>query len=857
MNNLANFTLRAPGVPDLVLSYSPINWAECNFELRRDEQVHGVFELSNTPIQFQLAYKEFIEAQYQQFGVDAVCELLVDVLVNDTRYVRVFSGFLDFSTLQKVRRVEDHQALRPTPDDYLYYECDVLSNNPAQKIRERAGIKVEANRQLSAEGIVLESYEMPVDLSLHSQAIFRGVYLWVNDMDGWGFTGGVVYDYDLRFATNNGFWVKDEASTPNIPPVYGGIKYLIKNFGPMGPFTFSHFGRLRIDYSIVADFPAFPGFTFELLYIVKTGLTQIVTVYETVLLDSVSGQIELNINYEQTFNIAANEYFFAGILVSGDFGNGPGQGTLTLNYTFQGTAAIATASQRPVSEARSFLVFEALQKSVDFCSDKSVLLDSTVFGRTDSQPTAYANDGLHAITALTSGLSIRDVASPKAPQYSFKQLFDNLNACYCLGWGEKRVGDGFKIEVERRDYFYQDEVIHRFNWIDNISVRAASELYFQKATFGFSKFETTESENSLDEFCTQHQRFNLIKNSNNQYNAVCDFVASGYAIERLRRIIFEGDPTKGDKYDEDTFIISSRRNGSGFQAQKNEDFELVEGCFSPSTRYNLSLSPARNFARHLKWLNIGLFRARPDLAKWQFGSGEGNVNLVTRDGDDFYFADNLLERQDLFVNQTDAAIAEPEFIEFKAPLNLELWELLLQGGNKYKIIEVSNSDQNYLKGWIWSFAISPQEAQTWEASIVLLKYKRGFRPDPPPVELPPSENYGLAFIANTFVNLVQPGGDVVAGFTGVFGTINGDDLSSRFQVGAQVVVSWFNNSVFTQTMVVVPPIVGVPSLVVFSQTFSAIPGSTQLNGINMKIRIVATGEVLKFGPQADSLLPNP
>ncbi len=857
MNHLVKFTLKSPGELDLSPDYAPINWADCDFGLKRDPAVHGIFEMSNVPIQFQLAYKDFVLKQYDLRGVDAVCEIVIEVLVDDNRYIRVFSGFVDFSTLEKVRRVEDHRALLPTPDDYLYLECEILPNDPAQKLRERAGIKIEANRQLSAEGIVLENYEMPIDLSMHSQAIFRGVYLFMNDMDGWGFSDGVIYDYDLRFATNNNFWVRDEASTPNIPPTLGGIKYTIKNPGATGPFTFTHVGRLRIDYTIIGDFPAFAGFAMELFYIVKNGLSETVTIYETILLDNAQGTIERNIFHEQTFNINANEYFFAGVVITGDIGNGPAEGTLTVNFTFEGDLAIATASQRPASTAQSYLVFEALQKAIDFCTDKSTLLDSFTFGRVDSTPTAYPYDGLHSITALTSGLSIRSVANPKAPQYSFKELFDNLNACFCLGWGPKRNNDVVKIEVERRDYFYQNEVIARFDWVENINVRAASELYFQKATFGFSKFETTESENSLDEFCTQHQRFNLIKNTNNSYDSVCGFVASGYAIERLRRIIFEGDPTKGDKYDEDTFIIASRRNNAGFLAQKNEDFELVEGCFSPSTRYNLNLSPARNFARHLKWLNSGLVKVREDLSKWQFASGEGNVNLVTRNGDDFYFADNLLERQDLFVAQTDEAIFVPEFVQFVAPLDLLLWEKLLIGINKYKIIEVSNSDQNHLKGWIWDFNIQPQEAQAWSVSMTLLVAKSGFRPDPPPAEPPPATAFGLAFIANTYTRIVQPGGDAILGLTGIFGTIDNDDLSNLFQVGAQLVVSWFNTTLFTQNMVVAPPLAGVPNLVVFADAFAGIPGVSQFNGINMKIRVVASGEILKFGPQADNLVPNP
>jgi hypothetical protein len=849
-NDLFKFVLSAKYSTPLELTYAPLGWNEVEFELRRDPDVHGVFELSNIPLRFHDGYKSYILSNYNQYGVDAEIEIDIQALQQNGAYKSIFKGLLDLTTLVKQTRATDYNRIGQEIDDYLWLECDIINNSPGQKLRERAGVEFRLETQLSPDGVILENYAMPYRLPMHSQAIFRGGrfrILPVNLALGGPSSGGIIKIAGPNAGSDPGYWVAEDSATPTFNLGGGSTKFLIKNIADTSVFTLFAKGTLRYDYELTGDEK-----TITFGYVLEGGPpTTLIAVWGATLFPNSNFQETVNFDFAVNFNLASGQHVWAGFVIT--HGTNPGD-SLILNLEFSDIIQITTASTQAESWNRGWLVFEALQKSIDFATDKQTLLSSNVFGRLDSQPTAYPSDGRHSLYFVSNGLRIRDLIDAKGPQLSYKKLYDSLNACFCLGWSEKRVSNDRIIEIETRDYFYQSEVIKQFSNVPNIVVRAARDLYFQRARFGFSTYEIDETNNSLDEFCTQHTRFNFLKTVNNEYNAVCDFVASGYAIERLRRIAYEGDPTKGDKYDENNFIISLKRGENWpFETARNEDFESVGGCFSPNTRYNLKLSPSRNFTRHLKWLNGSLWKIPNQFSKWIFGTGEGNINLQTQDIEDADFADVLAETQDITTSQSDLAIYYPEFIEFTVPLDLDLWFTLLDLENKYKAIEVSNAENNYLKGWIWSVKIMPNYPNNWDMAFTLLSFGNGydFANIAPPE--PPSLTYDFAYIANSFVL----GGSVLRG---ILGTQSAEALD-LLKCGENVIIRWWHNgNTFTESHTISPAVSGGECggvQIYLQNAFSNLPGSTQLNGVNMKIRIVSSGVILKFGPQADQLLANP
>ncbi len=300
--------------------------------------------------------------------------------------------------------------------------------------------------------------------------------------------------------------------------------------------------------------------------------------------------------------------------------------------------------------------------------------------------------------------------------------------------------------------------------------------------------------------------------------------------------------------------IANRETAIKYAAKTDQDYGDFLNYDLPQFILNADLTPKRCLLRHKIFWNQGVLKTPSRI--WQFGEGEGNTEFGSQrvsapfDSDEF-LTEVLKQNQAIEpFDQLLPAKTVPEYIEFRAPMSIEKWNELKS--KRHGIVRVSDRDGNHLEGFI----IEAKRVRKREEVIVNFKLIRSFGPaenpvQPPPPDPPPAPQFGLAFVANTFVL----GANVLSG---IFGISTQDDLTSRFPAGAQVVISWFNNSaVTTQNMVVAAPIAGVPNIVVFTTEFAAMPGATQFNSLNMKVRLVSTGEILKFGPLADQLVPDP
>jgi hypothetical protein len=88
--------------------------------------------------------------------------------------------------------------------------------------------------------------------------------------------------------------------------------------------------------------------------------------------------------------------------------------------------------------------------------------------------------------------------------------------------------------------------------------------------------------------------------------------------------------TATDSYqnDDDGFLISVRRDGTGFLPEKNEPFESVANLISPQTAYNLRLSPFRMLLNWAIWLK-GIFTYKSPVEKIKCTYVAQNGELTT------------------------------------------------------------------------------------------------------------------------------------------------------------------------------------------------------------------------------------
>ena len=107
--------------------------------------------------------------------------------------------------------------------------------------------------------------------------------------------------------------------------------------------------------------------------------------------------------------------------------------------------------QCPETDAKIYLVHEALSRVVEAVTEGCLKVRSEYYGRTDSQPYAYATDGCGGLRAFDSGLQLRNAVDAKMFA-SPKDLFDGLNAIDNIGFGIEPNPDlpGFDQRCARR-----------------------------------------------------------------------------------------------------------------------------------------------------------------------------------------------------------------------------------------------------------------------------------------------------------------------------------------------------------------------------------------------------------------------
>jgi hypothetical protein len=390
--------------------------------------------------------------------------------------------------------------------------------------------------------------------------------------------------------------------------------------------------------------------------------------------------------------------------------------------------------------ANAFAIFETGAQITRVITDQEDSFRSNYFGRTNSEPYAYEENGCGSFTAITNGFQIRgfpliDFAvdscldtteSQGRPVYmSMKEYFEGLCALYCLGLGVKQEGVNTFIEVEPKEYFYTDDVIFNLSNIKNLNTKVDKKYFYNKINIGFNHWRKSEgSVNGLDEFCTKQEYVTLNKNVSQTLDAVTNLVAGPYPIELLRRLQFEVTPTEDTDFDDKNFIIAlNRTTVDGIPtnldvAEKDENFTNVTNVLSPETIYNLRFKPARILRNWYKVIGTGLIKLNDTLKTIKFSFGEGNYNIESQGTGSCDPAQNALveagQDVEIIIPGTDAL--EPLFTghvdEFEVPFSLsqynELRELDDDGNpNYYKKIGYSTEDADFLQGFILDCRYKP------------------------------------------------------------------------------------------------------------------------------------------------------
>lgn len=301
------------------------------------------------------------------------------------------------------------------------------------------------------------------------------------------------------------------------------------------------------------------------------------------------------------------------------------------SYTFvmmvNSTLSVVGDTVFPSSETKAYYLHDAFAGVIERIIGRNVFY-SEILGRTDTNMRQYDENGCYSRLVVTKGLQIRGYTLSERPAaFSFNHLWKGANPILNLGLGYETISGVECIRLEDKASYYDGS-----STSENFSYIRPSRSYdedriFKKIETGYQKWQS-ENISGLDDTQASQIRATIFKTIGTELTLKSEFIAASLAIETTRRQTIQKN--KDYKFDNDTFIIlvnGDDLSPDRFDPETTEDFDSVTGLTNASSRYNILLSPMRNF---LRWANyIGGCLQKYLSSSYKFVSGEGNFTMTS------------------------------------------------------------------------------------------------------------------------------------------------------------------------------------------------------------------------------------
>jgi calcineurin-like phosphoesterase family protein len=705
----------------------PIKWDAVNIKGKRDPEWHGwKDQYSDEVIELEFdcdAGRDVLQAEYDLNGSDGSVKFQYGITYKGTDYI-FFDGKINFNTFKAYP-----QKVSASVESVNY--------NPI--IQTRLETKVAMNAVKSIDGIALAAPPV-ISFPLHSKAISNSFT--VNSSTTVDLPAEKL-DQDARWFVlpdTNTIGADDIQDSflyslqRNLDAPYDVALYQFKmKFG--GTYTFDIRYTLNLKYRLNVSTGTL---TVRNYFMINDQKTQVGATSTYPLAAGPFVFTPVSYSYQGTITLKADDeiYFFTQL----DFSlvrkplEDPTKYQLDINQSSV-IISVTSLEQASGSTCKGWFLSDAINHIIKSITNGHNYLKSSFLGLKGSQ---QASDGGGSLYITTNGKQIRNFDPANNPLIiSLKDLLDSSRALFCVGYGFEMVAGVEVMRIERVNYFYQNKELLVIDECWDLHTDTAKELLYNEYEIGYEKYQD-EGSNTLDEFNTKQEGTTPLLSNKLKIQLKSKLIGSGYALEGSRRQQFADTPTDSYQNDEDGFIIAMRRINAGgviydtFQPERVEPYAQVSGVLSPSTSYNLRISPARMLRNWAVWLR-NAFHYKPDTATIQPTFVAQNGALTTRFlpteprpiGD--INKDLITEKAtfDLTDYPVEERLYRPEWIYFKARLTPDKVQLInkaMKGGadasKNYGYIAVKDDNGLYQAGFIYELDYN---FSTEVASIRMLK----------------------------------------------------------------------------------------------------------------------------------------
>lgn len=242
----------------------------------------------------------------------------------------------------------------------------------------------------------------------------------------------------------------------------------------------------------------------------------------------------------------------------------------------------ATVNIFPPTQARMVRLFDAAQRVINAISENEAFINTPDFGSGQRYWDSF----------VTSGSIIRGFTDSE-----FLMSYSDLKKFVQNAYNADVQINENEVYIANHENFYEDTQIAKFPFkknVDSYSIEINKDLVKNEIYFGFETFEDNEKL-TLDAFHTESEWY-IPKRNEGKLEAKINFIADGYSIEYARRQGIESEPTTAKSKDDKIYVIDCTEvtiNIPFFPPitfwanRRNQDFDYVEGIYSPETAYNL------------------------------------------------------------------------------------------------------------------------------------------------------------------------------------------------------------------------------------------------------------------------------
>lgn len=717
----------------------PIDWVDPEVVVARDHDNgwHGVFfDYGINKLTFNDTGAELIKTEYEEYGVNG--EMRVDILFQcseDNRYDTFYeNGRIAFD------QYSDTCGDECTVSVGIEDSSDIMlfKNNYEQSVNLNSNIAFDQETVLTDYEWLNKDIEIPGrGLPQVSDGFNNDTQsIQLLDFIGWGtiqqngqtgteqgalmpmfassnlteiantaINSSAYYNSDVRF--NDG---EDSEGTPPFLDIVRNSQ--LQCFPTLLDFRYTVKGRL-IDQSNATRIV-------DMNLIVRIGedaanttlfSNQILVSYEAGTFQTT----EFNVSANTTISIQPGEKAYVFILITYQKLSSAAIQSLIVEFDEETEIYFAGISNCEASDAKSYMINEAVSRTVEAITNDNIRFYSSTFGRIDSQPYSINFDPCPGLFSITQGLNIRRKLLIDNSQPGFftnmKKLFSGLNGIWNIGLtiepDPNRAGYN-RLRFEDWRFFYQDEVSIRFLYPTKITRSIDLSRVYNSMKVGYNKWEAEGTTGLYELMTTRNYRIN-INSIKNELDITTDIICSPYTTEITRRL----NSTSNDwKYDNDTFGFCLGRTGADFFVKTFlYNATNITNVSDPNTAYNDIVTPARNAMRWFNYIMQGLRNLKPD-SKLIFSNGTGNYIASLQTTSCNIEGKTLAENEDLdvtdFEDIEDAyPITYPETVTFEHPMNYNTFKRIKDDPTVRRKSVSYTCNGTEFEGWIDKISYRP------------------------------------------------------------------------------------------------------------------------------------------------------